>query len=216
VKILNAQDLSIIKTLPVSKDGWICDIKYSTDGQYVAFGSHDKHCYIYDVKKGYTLHKDLNKSSSAVLHIDWGTGSNKHAIHISDQAGEILYYNAATGVQDPSGVSSYQNEPWATFSTHLSWATNGIWVTSDYSNVNCVDRSIWTHAEDYQLLASGDDDGKVKIFRYPSTEEGSQFVQGNGHSSHVTQVRFSLQNGAIFSAGGNDGCIFQWKCTANV
>jgi hypothetical protein len=51
----------------------------------VAFASHDKHCYIYDVKKGYVLHKDLNKSSSAVLHIDWGcTPSNKHIIHVND------------------------------------------------------------------------------------------------------------------------------------
>lgn len=155
MRILNAGDLTTIKTFKVSKAGgenagWICDIKYSTDGQYVAFGCHDKHCYIYDVKKGYTLHKDLNKSSSAVLHIDWGTGQNKHVIHISDQAGEILYYNVVTGKDDPSGATNFQNETWATFSTHLSWATAGVWPAgADYSDVNSVDRSVWSHPDDY-------------------------------------------------------------------
>lgn len=148
VKILNALDLTTIKTLKVSKDGWICDIKYSIDGKYVAFACHDKHCYIYDVKANYKMHKDLNKSSSAVLHVDWGTEQNKYVIHISDQAGEVLYYDAVSGAPNASGATAFQNETWATFTTHLSWATNGMWTAgADYSDINSVDRSTWTHIE---------------------------------------------------------------------
>jgi microtubule-associated protein-like 6 len=129
----------------------------------------------------------------------------------------MLYYNCATGVQDPNGTTSFQNETWQTFSTPLSWATNGIWPTSaDYSEINSVDRSAWSHPDNYQLLAAGDDHSKVKVYRYPCTEDFSKSVEGKGHSSHVTQVKFSQQNGYLFSAGGNDGCVFQWRCHSTV
>lgn len=114
VRVLNTADWSQVKVIQVC-DAWICDIKFSTDDQYVAFGSHNKHCYIYNAKTGgYSkAHKDLNKSSSAVLHIDWGTAaSNKHIIHVNDQAGEILFYDAASGVQNPSGKTAFRDETW--------------------------------------------------------------------------------------------------------
>jgi microtubule-associated protein-like 6 len=75
-----------------------------------------------------------------------------------------------------------------------------------------VDRSYSFHPDGYQLIASGDDDGKVKLFRYPSSDEGSQGLMGKGHSSHVTNVKFAYPNDQfLFSTGGNDTCVFRWK-----
>ena len=69
------------------------------------------------------------------------------------------------------------------------------------------------HDDGYRLLASGDDNGKVKVYRYPCMIEHSKAVVGNGHSSHVTMVKFAKSGRYLFSAGGNDTCIFQWKVT---
>jgi microtubule-associated protein-like 6 len=41
--------------------------------------------------------------------------------------------------------------------------------------------------------------------------ENSQPVVGSGHSSHVTNVKFSKDDTYLFSTGGNDNCVFQWK-----
>ena len=54
------------------------------------------------------------------------------------------------------------------------------------------------------MLATADDFGKVKIFRYPVPENGYENVEGRGHSSHVTNVKFSPTSDRVFTTGGND------------
>jgi hypothetical protein len=41
------------------------------------------------------------------------------------------------------------------------------------------------------LLAAGNDSGKVCLYNYPSLIKSSAFVEGKGHSSHVTKVKWS-------------------------
>ena len=74
-----------------------------------------------------------------------------------------------------------------------------------------VDRSHQQGPAGYPLLATADDFSKVKVFRYPCIQKGSESVVGKGHSSHVTNVRFSNNDEMIFSTGGEDNCVFQWK-----
>ena len=64
------------------------------------------------------------------------------------------------------------------------------------------------HPDGYHLVATSDDFGKVKILRYPSTVKNSDSVVGDGHSSHVTTVKFSLDDKFIYSTGGEDNCVF--------
>jgi WD40 repeat protein len=61
------------------------------------------------------------------------------------------------------------------------------------------------------LIATADDSGKVNLYKYPSPVEKSNAVQGSGHSSHVTKVRFSPKDNFLFSTGGNDTAVMQWK-----
>lgn len=61
----------------------------------------------------------------------------------------------------------------------------------DGTDVNAVDRSIQSFGnKGMKLLASGDDRGKVRILEYPCVEKNSKSVKGNGHSSHVTNVKW--------------------------
>ena len=51
----------------------------------------------------------------------------------------------------------------------------------------------------------------VKLFRFPSLKKGAKFRKYVGHSSHVTNVRFSKDHSRILSTGGADHAIFQWR-----
>ena len=111
--------------------------------------------------------------------------------------------------QDGKGASNYRDEDWKTWTLPLGWPVTGIWplgVNGQY--IDAVDRSNIARPDGYRLIASADDDSKVKLFRYPSLDDDSQFVVGKGHSSHVTQLKFSSDDKYLFSAGGNDTCIF--------
>ncbi len=52
----------------------------------------------------------------------------------------------------------------------------------------------------------------MSVFKYPCPiDSPAKAVIGHGHSSHVTKVRFSEDDKYIFSTGGNDTTVMQWK-----
>jgi WD40 repeat protein len=60
-------------------------------------------------------------------------------------------------------------------------------------------------------LAVGNDNGKVGVYNYPSLVKSSKFVEGKGHSSHVTNVRWNKDDRYIISVGGEDQCLMMWR-----
>ena len=80
---------------------------------------------------------------------------------------------------------------------------------SDTSDVNSVDRHV-----NKKFIATADDFGLVKLFRYPCISKDSKSLSFQGHSSHVTNVRWTTANHLV-SVGGNDKCIFIWNLTDN-
>lgn len=88
-----------------------------------------------------------------------------------------------------------RDEPWATWTLILGWPVQGIWPPGvDGTDINGVDRSRLPHPDGYHLVATADDFSKVKVFRYPSVREDSGCIEGRGHSSHVTQVKFGRED----------------------
>jgi microtubule-associated protein-like 6 len=120
---------------------------------------------------------------------------------------EILFFDTKTGKNLPSGASAFRNETWNTWTCTLGWPVQGIWPPfANGTDINSVDRS-----PDGIVLATADDFGKVKLFKYPNPVEKSGHQAYMGHSSHVTNVRFLKQGNYLISTGGEDKCIFQWK-----
>jgi len=71
------------------------------------------------------------------------------------------------------------------------------------THVNRVD--ICSHKK---FFAVGNDWGLVELFASPN-DDSSKSKAYRGHSEHVTNVKFGDTH--VFSAGGYDQCIMQWK-----
>lgn len=132
---------------------------------------------------------------------------------------EILFSDTSTGAQITDGATKLMGTEWATWTSTLGWAVQGIWTGSmDGSDINSCDRS-----PSGLLIATADDFGKVSCYRYPCIQPN--IAQANiytGHSSHVTCVRWmgdsnnknkKASDRFLISTGGMDKCVFQWRNT---
>jgi WD40 repeat protein len=95
---------------------------------------------------------------------------------------------------------------WATESCKFGWCVANVFPSgTDGTHINHMDRS-----SDDTLLATGDDYGLVNLFNFPCRNK-AKCVSLRGHSEHVTKVRFTDDKSYLFSAGGYDQTILQWK-----
>lgn len=107
-------------------------------------------------------------------------------------------------------ASSTKSIEWASMTCIFGWPVQGIWPGLDYTDVNAVDRS-----KNGTLLATGDDFGTVKLFKYPCVKEKAEFNANFGHSSHVTGVKFTADDTFVISTGGNDKTVMVWDTDIN-
>ena len=68
--------------------------------------------------------------------------------------------------------------------------------------------------QDLEVIVTGDSFGKVKLFKYPATSGQSICQIYSGHSSDVSNVKFSGNRHFAVSIGGSDRivlvCIFSY------
>ena len=182
----------------------ISELKFSPDGSVLAVGAHDSLIFVYKVNENYKLQFKLKGHHSTITHFDFSVAGG--VLQSTSTSYDLLYHNVDSGTQDPSGASANRNEKWLTWTCVLGWPVQGIWPPcSDGSDINNLDRS-----KSHKVVATVDDFGQVKLFKYPCVKKNSGFNTYRGHSSHVTNCRF-LPNGYLVSIGGNDKAIFQWK-----
>ena len=188
----------------------ISQVKFSPDGSKLAVGSNDNNIDIYTVPE-FNKVGECRGHSSYITHIDWSCDSQ--FLQSNCGAYELLFWDANTAKQIPSGASMLRDEDWGTWSCVIGWPVQGIFPPySDGTDVNAVDRSKrYFGNREYRLLATSDDFGLVKVFRYPCVESGSEGQIGKGHSSHVTNVKFNSTDQYLISTGGDDQCVFQWR-----
>ena len=193
---------SIIATNNNSKE-WIEVMRYSPDGSKLAVGSHDNNIYIYS-SSDYKLLGKCTKHNSFIVCVDWS--ADGQFIRSVCGAHELLFFNGETYNQDTNGASNTVGTEWATNSAKFGWLVDGIFPPgTDGTHVNSVDFS-----HDGQLIATGDDYGLVNVFRNPC-RSGHKPVSLRGHSEHVVRVVFSSDDSRLYSIGGYDQTIMQWK-----
>ena len=212
IRIYQCNPLPLTKlTEKADSKKWISDVKFSLDGTILAAGGHQDVVYLYNVRGDgsnvqLTLRAKFSKHNSFITHLDFSADSR----YLQSNCGayELLFSDTSNGSQITS-ASQLKDVKWATWTCTLGWPVQGIWPPcSDGSDINAVDRSHSGH-----LVATADDFGKVKVFRYPCLTPDSQAIVSSGHSSHVMNVRWSVADAYLISVGGNDKCVCQWQHT---
>ena len=96
---------NIVKTLTEPKE-WVECMSYNPYNTRLAVGSHDNWIYIYNCELDYKTNRKLVGHSSYISGFDWSLSSNPNYIRSNCGAYELLFFNADTGKQDPSGASN--------------------------------------------------------------------------------------------------------------
>merc|ERR1712032_290776 len=168
-----------------------------------AVGSHDNMIYVYETGN-WTLKHTLKGHSSYIMALDW----SKDGSYIRTNCGayELLFWKVEEGAQDPSGKSNTTGVDWASSTVKFGWNVEGIYPKgTDGTHINGVCGS-----SDGRLLACGDDYGLVTIFRDPC-RMGGKPRSFRGHSEHVVRTMFSPDDCYLWSVGGYDQTLMQWK-----
>ena len=203
--IMNSSDFSQVKAI-TDRSKQISEMKFSPNGKYLAVGAHDSRIRIYNTS-GFKLIGECKGHHSTITHIDFSEDSE--ALQSNCTSYELLFWTAGNCKQNTS-AKAYRNENWASWTCVIGWPVQGIFPKfSDGSDVNSACRN-----KARNVLATADDFGTVKLFKYPVTEKNANNNAFYGHSSHVTNVRFSDKEDFLLSTGGNDKAIMQWKFKA--
>ena len=181
-------------------------LKYSPDGAFLAVGSNDNFVDIYAVHNGYRRMSRCKGHSSFIKHLDWDAASR--VVQCTSASYELLYFDAVTGQQAYEGL---RDLTWTTWTCTLGFPVMGIFPPgADGTDINACSRS-YTRGNRGGVLATADDFGRVKMFNYPCCIEDAPFHEYSGHSSHVTDVRFSTDDAYVVTTGGHDRAVFQWR-----
>ncbi|XP_055018852.1 echinoderm microtubule-associated protein-like 6 [Boleophthalmus pectinirostris] len=201
--VLRVRDMTEVVHIKDRKEV-IHEMKFSPDGTYLAVGSNDGLVDIYAVAQRYKKVGECSKSSSFITHLDWSLDGK--VLQTNDGAGERLFYRMPLG-KPVLTREEVKGQRWASWSGVLGSEVSGIWPKySDTTEVNAVDAN---HSA--AVLVSGDDLGLVKLYRFPCHRKGAKFKKYNGHSAHVTNVRWSHDLQWVLTTGGADHALFQWR-----
>ena len=195
---------------------WIQELKISPNDEFCAFGSHCGIGKTFSKIQVLKITGNINnpfktyttvdpKITSATTHLDWGNDNDR--IVVNSLAFELKYISIGAKSVIKASSNVYDDDMWHTWTCLFGFPVQGIWppaTTGYYVNYTCM-------SNNHKVIATGDDDSKVKLFRSPSVVEHADFKSYAGHSSHVPKVRFTPNDKFLISVGGNDKSVFIWE-----
>ena len=191
---------------------WIQCLSYSPNGQVLAVGTHGSVIVLLDVNDNYAAKEKLTAHNAAITCLDWSVDSKN--IQSVCLGYELLFHEVVPGLKgskQEKSASKLKNTQWATQTCKFGWYVNGIFRPGQEGfRIATVDRAF-----SKDVIATGEDTGKINLFRHPCNSEGNAFVSFAGHASHITCVRFMPNDTSLVSAGGNDKCLIQWDVRRN-
>ncbi|XP_048698985.1 echinoderm microtubule-associated protein-like 4 isoform X2 [Caretta caretta] len=188
-------------------------MRYSVDGTLLAVGSHDNFIYLYVVTENgrkYSRYGKCTGHSSYITHLDWSP-DNKYIMSNSGDY-EILYWDIPSGCKLIRNRSDCKDIDWTTYTCVLGFQVFGVWPEgSDGTDINALVRS-----HNRKVIAVADDFCKVHLFQYPCSKPKAPSHKYSAHSSHVTNVSFTHNDGHLISTGGKDMSIIQWRLVEKI
>ena len=153
----------------------------------------------------------LKKHNGPVNHLDWS--ANSQFVQTTSESQELMFFSAQDTQHLTELKPNVRNETWNTQSSVYGWAVQGIWKNHMRAGteINMVDRSNNKFYGEYHALAAVDDYGELQVYKYPCVQPEAQSVMARGHSSFVSNVKWSADDQYIITTGGEDQTIIMWR-----
>ena len=151
---------------------------------------------------------------------------------------EIMFWTAESG-EPQRNAAVLKNQVWSTYTMNVGWSVKAAWPhkedasavaalsavnTGIKSNVVTVDA-----AEEYanryvEVTAAAtswegtevalcDMYGRVRVARFPFTNDDETYHELRGHAPGVADAVFLAEDSHLVTIGAQDRCVFQWKVT---
>lgn len=204
--VMDTSDYQVIHEARDSNK-WICDVKYSPSGEYIAMGSYDNKIYIYNVNQGYNLIASIAQHASFIRALDF---SEDGAWLQSNCGGfELSYFEVDTGIYIPA-ASRLRDQAWGSQTCVLGWAVQGIWpAQKDGTECTAADCNLF-RGIDGTIVAAGDNYGRISLYRYPCTSSFAAQKRYRVSSNIITRMRFCAGDSNLITLSGPDKMICQW------
>lgn len=199
--VISEEDLTLVHEARDTKL-LITDVRCSQNGDYFALSSADGSIYLYNLKD-YSVKSRCRGHSGKVIHVD--ISSDGRFLQTNSTTQELLFWDVAKGeIQAPRQMKEVL---WETNGCVYSYPTQGCW--GPVENGVYITKAARSNARD--LLCTVDNYGKLKFFNTPAIKSNPNYIQCNGHGPDVQNVKFSCDDSYVFTSGGTDGCIMQWR-----
>ncbi|GMH62047.1 hypothetical protein TrLO_g8072 [Triparma laevis f. longispina] len=174
--------------------------KYSPNGKILAVGSADTNIYLYDPAKNYARTGVCRGHTAPVTHMDFTTHSR--ILQSNDADLNVCFWDEFGDDTEPPVGKKY----WGRTSCTVSWQVAGLWPDSEGGEITTINIDPNT-----DVLAAGDEFGRIRLYNYPCTEGGQLNLTFQGHCGPISRARFSEGGHYLFTTGRDDCCLFQWK-----
>ena len=189
----------------------IKDLKYSPNGYWLAVGAEPNVFELYTTQD-YKRKANLKKHMGPVNHLDW-SGDSLY-VQATSEAQELLFFSAQDSQHLTELKQNIRNEAWNTQNCVYGWALQGVWKDKmkEGTEINMVDRSNHKFfSKEYHAIATGDDFGDVRVYKCPCVQPTAESIVARGHSSFVSNVRWTADDRYLISTGGEDQTIIIWE-----
>ena len=182
----------------------INEVRYSANGKMLAVAGDDAQILIYDVLSEYEWIGTCVGHKGAVMNLDWSSDSK--LLQSDDSLGYHMYWDVES-CKEMLVAAEIRDVEWATWTCIMGWPVQGIAPKFQGPlGINSTCRSSFG-----DTLATCDDWGMLKLFRFPCITAGARCKRYGGHSARVGKVRFSFEEKTLVTSGLVDGAIIQWR-----
>ncbi|XP_061198124.1 echinoderm microtubule-associated protein-like 1 isoform X2 [Saccostrea echinata] len=204
--VLNARNGMHIITVQVGKSQ-INAMRFSPDNAMLAVGCEDGHIHIFYVHdEGQIYRKNniiLRGHGKFVTNLDWSTDSRY--LQSVDGDFELLCWNIQR--MEREAPRALRDCNWQTYSCCAGHPLMGPWTSCDPGEtVSVVARSNYR-----EVIVTGDNTGRIKVFKYPSSTNMPACRWTKLYSSTVTALEFLYDDSFMVSAAGKMPVLAQWS-----
>jgi microtubule-associated protein-like 6 len=193
---------------------YLTEVKWSSTGALLAFGSFDTKIYIYDCESSYSLIAVCAQHNAVIRGFDFS--SDGEYLMTNCGAYELAFFESGTGMA-VAAASKLKDTRWASCTATMQWCTQGCWSPqADRCDLISCDANL-SNEHGNVVIATGDNYGRIRLFRYPCDTALAQakLYRAHGGASPISKLRWVCGDQYLVSVSAKERNIMVWMHDAD-